>query len=220
MRIRWMILFLAVAAISVVFIRQLSTQPSFNGATPGCEGSGCHTLSGNAVTATTSNLSVSITVSGTTSNVAGELVDSTGTVVAVNNGTSSNPFTLTAPGPGRYRVNAGFKSPQRSWDSTNVRIGPLASVAGEVPHGFALEQNYPNPFNPSTTIPFSLPGATDVSLTAYDLAGHELATLVNGRMEEGRHAVRFDGTGLSSGVYFARLSAGGQTSVLKMILAK
>jgi len=220
MRVRWVVLPFAVAVISLVFIKHLSTQPSFNGTAPGCEGSGCHSISANAVTATANNFTVSITVSGTTSTVAGELVDNTGTVVAVNNATSSNPFTLIAPGPGSYRVNAGFKSPQRTWDSTTVVITSPTSVSADVPFGFALEQNYPNPFNPSTTIPFSRAKATDVTLTAFDLAGHEVATLVNGRMEEGRHTVRFDGTGLSSGVYFARLRAGEQTSFMKMVLAK
>jgi hypothetical protein len=88
----------------------LPSQPSFNGSAPSCGGGGCHTLTAGIVTATPTGLNVSVAVSGTTGNVAGELVDSTGTVVAVNDLTSSNPFVLTAPRPGNYVVNAGHKS--------------------------------------------------------------------------------------------------------------
>jgi hypothetical protein len=65
---------------------------------------------------------VRITLTGTTGNVAGELVNSSGVVVAVINTTSSNPFTLTAPSAGSYTVNAGFKNPRRQWGTTTVNI--------------------------------------------------------------------------------------------------
>jgi hypothetical protein len=220
MRIRWITLPLVAAAVSLISFKELSTQPSFNGTTAGCEGSGCHSLSGSAVTARTSNLVVTVSVTGTTGKVAGELVDGTGTVVAVNNGTSSNPFTLTAPGPGTYRVNAGYLSPKREWDSTNVTVGSLASVTDETPQEFMLGQNYPNPFNPSTTIPFSLPAASEVTMRAFDLTGHEVATLIDGRMEAGKHTALFNAGGLSSGVYFIRLQSGAQRSMLKVVLTK
>jgi hypothetical protein len=220
MRIRWITLPLLATAVTLISFKEISTQPSFNGTTAGCEGSGCHSLSGNAVTARTSNLVVTVSVSGTTGKVAGELVDGTGTVVAVNNGTSSNPFTLTAPGPGTYRVNAGYLSPKREWDSTNVTLTSPASVADDTPHEFLLEQNYPNPFNPSTTIPFSLPATSEVTMKAFDLTGHEVATLIDGRLEAGKHAVLFSARGLASGVYFIRLQSGVRRSMLKVVLTK
>jgi len=220
MRTRWIVFPLTLLAVALFSFRELSTQPSFNGTTAGCEGSGCHSLSASAVTARTSNLVVTVSVSGTTGKVAGELVDGAGTVVAVNNGTSSNPFTLTAPGPGTYRVNAGYLSPKREWDSTNVMLASPASVADETPQGFSLGQNYPNPFNPSTTIPFSLPAASEVTMKAFDLTGHEVATLIDGRMEAGQHAALFNARELSSGVYFIRLQSGAQRSMLKVVLTK
>ena len=97
---------------SLFLITFTNSQPDFNGTAPGCGGSGCHTSEAGIVTAEVlDNFQVRITLTGTTSNVAGELVDAGGNVVAVNNKTSSNPFILTAPSAGTYTVNAGFKSP-------------------------------------------------------------------------------------------------------------
>jgi hypothetical protein len=104
----------------------LNAEPGFNGSAPGCSGSGCQSFQDNIVSVVPmSNLQVQITLSGTSSNVAGELVDENGTVVAVINNTTSNPFILTAPAEGTYLVNAGFKNPSpRRWDSTHVTFQP------------------------------------------------------------------------------------------------
>ncbi len=84
--------------------------------------------------------------------------------------------------------------------------GTISSVQpGAAPLAFSLEQNYPNPFNPVTTIRFGLAMAVNVNLTIYDILGRRVAVLVNERMGAGVHDVRFDGRGLSSGVYFYRL---------------
>lgn len=220
MKTRVVVGIVCLAAFVLLWTHKLSTQPSFNGTTPGCEGGGCHTLSSSIVSARVSNFDVVISVSGTTASVAGELVDSTGAVVAVNNSTSSNPFTLTAPKAGLYRVNAGDKSPSRVWDSVMVRVGTTTGVAGTVPAHFALSQNFPNPFNPATQIVFSLPNAAPVSLRVFDLSGREVAVLVNGVLQAGDHVAHFDGTGLSSGIYFYRLQAGRLTQTAKMVLQK
>jgi hypothetical protein len=83
-----------------------------------------------------------------------------------------------------------------------------------------LDQNYPNPFNPRTTISYTLPAETRVSLVVYDASGREVATLVNETKGAGRHAVDFNATGLSSGVYFYRLVAGAIVEQKKMVLLK
>ena len=135
------------------------SEPGFNGSDPGCDGSGCHNLEDGLVSAEVTDLDVAITVNGTTSSVAGELVNESGTVVAVNNSTSNNPFTLTAPEPGIYRVNAGFKNPSpRRWDSVMVNIS-VTDVGNNSQNlvSYNLYNNYPNPFNPSTTLLYSLP---------------------------------------------------------------
>jgi hypothetical protein len=185
---------------------QLS-QPSFE-TTPGCERRLPH-LSSNLVSARVSNLDVVIAVSGITAAVAGELVDSAGAVVAVNNSTGSNPFTLTAPKAGLYRVNAGNKSPQRNWDSVMVRIGTTTQVAQDIPAHFALAQNYPNPFNPGTRIAFSLPNAAPVSLRVFDLQGREVAILADGVLQAGDHlATLLTEQQGSQRIYFYRPQAG------------
>lgn len=107
----------------VVIAGFLISEPGFNGTSPGCSGSGCHTLQSGIVSATVlANNQVRITVTGNSGNVAGELVNSGGTVVAVINSTSTNPFILTAPSGGTYTVNAGYKSPSRVYGTTTVNI--------------------------------------------------------------------------------------------------
>ena len=85
---------------------------------------------------------------------------------------------------------------------------------------YTLSQNYPNPFNPVTVINYHLAAGNFVSLIVYDVLGNEAATLVNEEKPAGSYSVRFDGTGLSSGVYFYRLNAGSYTSTRKMILLR
>jgi hypothetical protein len=88
------------------------------------------------------------------------------------------------------------------------------------PRAFALAPNAPNPFNPSTEIRFSLPEAGEAVLRVHDIAGRVVATLVNGVLGRGEHVVSFDGSALSTGVYFYTLEAAGQTTTRKMLLAK
>ncbi len=85
---------------------------------------------------------------------------------------------------------------------------------------FRLSQNYPNPFNPTTTITYSLPHRSHVMLTVFNALGQQVATLVNGDMEPGYHTVQFDGSHLSSGMYFYRLQAGSFVDTKKLLLVK
>lgn len=96
------------------------------------------------------------------------------------------------------------------------------SVSGPVqaPSVYSLEQNYPNPFNPKTMITYSLPQAGHTRLSVYDLLGNEVAVLVNGEMTMGSHRAEFDGSSISSGVYFYRLQSGTFSSVKKLMLLK
>jgi hypothetical protein len=89
-----------------------------------------------------------------------------------------------------------------------------------LPFDFELKQNYPNPFNPTTIISFALPSASEVTLNVYNVLGQEVRTLVNGPLEAGYHEVTFDGTGLSSGMYFYRINADSFTETKKMMMVK
>jgi len=99
--------------------------------------------------------------------------------------------------------------------------GKVTSVASdEIPLDFSLAQNYPNPFNPGTVIEFDIPAKSNVKLIVYDVLGREVAVLVDEELPAGRYKVRFDGRGLSSGVYFYELRAGKFRDVKKMVLVK
>jgi hypothetical protein len=101
-----------------------------------------------------------------------------------------------------------------------VTTGVNASPNRHVPVSYALYQNYPNPFNPSTVISFDLPIREDVTLTVYSILGQKVATLVNEALPAGSHEVRFDGSRLSSGVYFFRLATQHGSFTKAMVLAK
>ncbi len=110
-------------------------------------------------------------------------------------------------------------------DENGVWRRPLSNfVAGDevvdVPVAYWLEQNYPNPFNSSTTIRYGLPNKTGVQLSVFNTLGQQIAQLVNGDMEAGYHEVKFDGSGLASGVYFYRLRAGEFMEIKRLMLLK
>ncbi len=120
---------------------------------------------------------------------------------------SSSNNRINLFGKGRYEIVVGIEEKE------------------EFPTEFVLEQNYPNPFNPSTTIQYSIPtvqthGYASVQLVVYDILGREVATLVNSEQMPGSYSVMFDASGLTSGLYFYKLSSGGFISTKKMILIK
>jgi hypothetical protein len=90
----------------------------------------------------------------------------------------------------------------------------------DIPTEFSLSQNYPNPFNPRTTIKYSIPQRSFVSITVYNILGKEVSKLVNEEKLSGSYEVQFDGNRLSSGVYFYRLQAGKFSETKKLMLLK
>jgi hypothetical protein len=84
----------------------------------------------------------------------------------------------------------------------------------------ALGQNYPNPFNPTTVVSSLYSVVSDVTIVIYDLLGREVATLVNARRAPGIYHDTFDATGLASGVYIYRLTAGSFVQSRTMMLLK
>ncbi len=107
-------------------------------------------------------------------------------------------------------------------------INPVSEVNSEIeniPTEFSLSQNYPNPFNPSTIIKYSVPKIINnqssiINLKIYDILGNEIATLVNEQMAPGNYNISFDASGLSSGIYFYKLTDGKNYLTKKMILLK
>lgn len=102
---------------------------------------------------------------------------------------------------------------------TPSKISAVADGNGS-PATYTLHTNYPNPFNPATTISFTLPSHSFVSLKIYDLNGKEVATIVSGELPEGEHAFRWDASGMSSGVYYYRLVTERSVETKKMVLLR
>jgi hypothetical protein len=100
--------------------------------------------------------------------------------------------------------------------------GLLTSVVGQTmaPSTFTLDQNYPNPFNPATSIRFVIPADGRTTLTVYNILGKNVGTVVDQFLPRGEHVYRFDGTRLSSGVYFYRLESRNVSLVHSMVLMK
>jgi hypothetical protein len=98
--------------------------------------------------------------------------------------------------------------------------GTAVGAEDTEPGAFSLAQNFPNPFNPTTIVRYQVPVATDARLVVYDLLGREVAVLVDEPKAPGRYEVRFDGTGLASGVYFYTLTGGGYVESKKLVLMK
>ncbi len=89
-----------------------------------------------------------------------------------------------------------------------------------LPTEFKLSQNYPNPFNPTTAINFTLPEASIVKLSVYNAIGEKIVDVLNNQMEAGYHSVNFDGSNLTSGLYFYRIEIANYSSTKKMMLLK
>ncbi len=100
--------------------------------------------------------------------------------------------------------------------------GPLdVSSNGQLtPREFVLEQNFPNPFNPSTQISYAVPTREHVQIRVFDLLGNEVATLVDGVKDQGVHLVRWNASGVSSGVYFYRMTSGTFTATRRLLLLR
>jgi len=112
----------------------------------------------------------------------------------------------------------------------DTSVTDLGLHPNNIPIVADLYQNYPNPFNPVTTIQYSVPQRSNVTLKVYDVLGKEVASLVNEEKERGVYSVNFSAIGgsasggnasqLASGIYFYRLQAGSFVETKKMIFLK
>jgi hypothetical protein len=143
---------------------------------------------------------------------------------------SGDGVRLQSLGVHEHWNNASDKKYTRNLNPTTgtgielVSLHPTiaTSVATEktVPSNFTLRQNYPNPFNPSTTIAFTLPLSSFVTLKIFDMSGREVASLASEELQAGNHTRQWNAQGFSSGVYYYRIQAGSYTETKKLILLK
>jgi hypothetical protein len=119
-----------------------------------------------------------------------------------------------------YRVKQTDSADVASY-SAPVKVESVTPVGPDQEFGFALAQNYPNPFNPSTDIRFSVSRSAPASLRVYDLLGRHVATLFDEVAQPGRvYTMRFNASGVASGVYLYALTSDGRRDVKRLMVVK
>ncbi|MBL7075687.1 T9SS type A sorting domain-containing protein, partial [candidate division KSB1 bacterium] len=122
-------------------------------------------------------------------------------------------YTYSTPPDDGYEIMPRFQA-----DFTEI-VG-IDELADLLPTVYDLHQNYPNPFNPNTTIKFDVVDPGHLSLKVYNILGQEVTTLVDQQMEPGFHSIRWNATGVATGVYFYRIEVNDFVKIRKMVLLK
>jgi len=117
-------------------------------------------------------------------------------------------------------TNSNYKLEPRKDDDFGTITTGVFLEPNVIPKAFTLSQNYPNPFNPSTTIQYTVPVRSMVTLRIYNILGQEVESLVNMEQGNGSYVVQYNASRLSTGVYFYELRAGNYRDVKKMLLLK
>ncbi|MEO8665345.1 MAG: T9SS type A sorting domain-containing protein [Ignavibacteria bacterium] len=125
------------------------------------------------------------------------------------------------------RLNTGkynYRLKQKDFNGNFEYFNLLNEVEVGIPSVYSISQNYPNPFNPSTSIDFQLPFDSRVSILLYDISGRQVGNLLNETKTSGYYILKFDGSALSSGIYFYTINAQGAgnnfISTKRMMLIK
>ena len=148
-----------------------------------------------------------------------------------SNSSKSYEFTDTNPPQGNLVYRLKQIDTDGTWEYFQLTVEINSTVSSIVsprpPAEFSLSQNYPNPFNPSTTIQYGIPAvetshaaSLHVKLIVFDILGQEISTLVNEQQKPGEYSIKFDASGLPSGIYFYKLCAGKFKVSRKLILLK
>lgn len=161
---------------------------------------------------------------------------SNGVVISSATGYQALPVIISDGAGGAIMAWRDDRNATSFWDiyaqqvNANGNIGVVTGIKEQptLVLGFALQQNYPNPFNPATTISFSLPLRSFVSLKVFDVLARAVSTLVSEELPPGTYATVWEASGLPSGVYFYRLQArqtsdrqsGSFTETKKLILLR
>lgn len=88
------------------------------------------------------------------------------------------------------------------------------------PLKYELKQNYPNPFNPTTTICYTIPQKSMVSLKIFNILGEEVSVLIDEEKEAGEHKIIFSAEGIASGIYYYKIKSGDYSETKKLIIVK
>ncbi|MCX6157304.1 MAG: aryl-sulfate sulfotransferase [Ignavibacteriae bacterium] len=139
-------------------------------------------------------------------------------------GWGMNTTTISEVGPDKS-LRYTLSLPEGQWSYRGFRYNTIDVLTNTTPSDiiikdYKLSQNYPNPFNPVTRINFAIPKSGLVSIKVYDMLGKEVAVLVNEVMNNGSYTVNFNGSALSSGIYFYKISVNDFSDVKKMMLIK
>jgi carboxypeptidase T len=135
------------------------------------------------------------------------------------NGTTTEKSTYSFIDKNPVEGKSYYRLKQIDFDGS-FKVYNSVEINYETVKEYSLAQNYPNPFNPATEISFSITKPGNVILTVYNILGSEVAKLVNGFMDAGKHSVKFDANEFTSGVYLYTIKADNFTSTKKMILLK
>jgi len=135
--------------------------------------------------------------------------------------TTLNSYTFIDKKVSGFR-NLRYRLKQIDYDGTFEYSQEISAMTEEVAlHSkFLIHNNYPNPFNPATTISYEIAAPGLTKITIYDMLGKEVDILLNTNQEPGRYELKFDGSNLSSGVYFCKFTSGNNTKMIKMLLVK
>ena len=140
-------------------------------------------------------------------------------LIDVTTGTSTEPISYSFEDRLQTAGTYSYRLKQIDFDGSYEYSNEIY-VTLSIPAEFKLAQNYPNPFNPSTTIEFSIPNNALVTLKVYNPIGEEVAVLVNGELPAGSHSIKFNASGLASGIYIVKMTAGSYSNVIKMNLLR
>lgn len=155
------------------------------------------------------------------------VTDTTTVYALINRNNTSHLFEIRTDSNGELWICIGTDSGYESttalyYDKITLIFNSVTGVDNNksIPGEFQLFQNYPNPFNPNTTINFSVPKESKVTMKIFDVMGKEIETLLNDGKPGGYHNVEFNGSKLASGIYFYRMQADDYTETKKLILIK
>lgn len=117
-------------------------------------------------------------------------------------------------------ANQYYQEFHQRYKEVSGHVVSINNISNEVPKGFYLYQNYPNPFNSQTVIRFSIPNTTDVKLDIYNILGKKVVNLVNAKYKTGTYEVNFNGSALSSGIYYYMLTGSNFIETKKFVIVK